>query len=72
MWSKLIIMKKVKIILLVLVSVILLLNVFEYYLLWDNVDPFICEHYRRIIFKYLITPFVVVYLYNDIKTKKEV
>jgi hypothetical protein len=73
LWSKLKIMKKVKIALLVFVLIFGILNITENYLYWVNsnkrIDTEILSH---IVLKYFLIPTFVIYLYKDLKLKKEI
>jgi len=66
-------MKKVKITLLVFVSLLLVIKIAQYFFIWQNDYSGIieCNQYGRIL-EYLILPTFIVLLYKDIQIKKGV
>jgi len=71
--SKLKIMKKVKIALLSLVSILLVIKIAQYVFIWQNDYSSImdCIRYKSML-EYLILPMFIVFLYKDLQLKKGV
>jgi hypothetical protein len=66
-------MKKVKISLLVFVSILLTIKIAQYFFMWQNDQSSImdCIRYKSLL-EYLILPTFIVFLYKDIQLKKGV
>lgn len=66
-------MKKVKITLLVLVSIFLTVKIAQYIFIWQNDHSNIMECIRfKSMLEYLILPTFIIFLYKDIQLKKGV
>ena len=66
-------MKKVKITLLVLVSIFLTIKIAQYIFIWQNDHSNIMECIRlKSMLEYLILPTFIIFLYKDIQLKKGV
>jgi len=66
-------MKKVKITLLVLVSIFLTIKIAQYIFIWQNNHSAImdCIRYKSLL-EYLIIPTFIIFLYKDLQLKKGV
>jgi hypothetical protein len=66
-------MKKVKISLLVFVSILLTIKIAQYFFMWQNDQSGImdCIRYKSLL-EYLIIPTFIIFLYKDLQLKKGV